>query len=36
VRAPGQVREATAFLLDVLQGDLPEQDKLQTKARTQT
>ena len=27
------VREATAFLLDVLQGDDPAHDKLQTKAR---
>ena len=27
------VREATAFLLDVLQGDDPGHDKLQTKAR---
>ena len=27
------VREATAFLLDVLQDNLPEHDKLQTKVR---
>ena len=27
------VREATAFLVDVLQDNVPEQDKLQTKVR---